>query len=199
MNTLESAIPSLSAIRKSLTICSLLFLCATSLCAVADQELSPVAKVLDYEITLLEGDIIPLAEAMPADKYDFAPTAGEFKGVRTFADQISHVAVNIYSVSSAILEEKLPPEIGTGEYGPAKLKTKDDLVAYLKGSLAYAHKAMARLTAANLTDEVQAWWGKASRLFMADVAMWHSYDHYGQLVEYLRMNGIVPPASRPRK
>lgn len=90
MNTLESAIPSLSAIRKSLTICSLLFLCATSLCAVADQELSPVAKVLDYEITLLEGDIIPLAEAMPADKYDFAPTAGEFKGVRTFAEQVSH-------------------------------------------------------------------------------------------------------------
>lgn len=178
---------------------SLLFLCATSLCAADRPELSPVGKVLNDELGQLESDFVPLAEAMPADKYNFAPTAGEFKGVRTFAQQVSHVAVNIYTVSAGVLEEKLPPELGTGEYGPSGLKTKEDLVAYLKGAFAYAHKAMAKLTAANLTDEVQVWWGKASRLYMADVAIWHSYDHYGQMVEYLRMNGIIPPASRPKK
>jgi hypothetical protein len=182
-----------------LAIGALLFLCATPFCPAGEPELSPVGKLLDHELSQLEKAFVPLAEAMPADKYDFAPTAGEFKGVRTFAQQISHAAAAIYNASAAILEEKLPPQLGAGEYGPATLKTKDDLVAYLKGAFAYAHKAMAKLTAANLTDDVQASWGKAPRLFMADLAIWHSYDHYGQLVEYVRMNGIIPPASRPKK
>jgi len=178
---------------------ALLFLCAPPLCAAGGPELSPLAKIHDHELTQLEHDLVPLAEAMPADKYDFAPTAGEFTGVRTFSQQLSHVAVNIYAASAAVLEEKLPPELGSGEYGPATLKTKDDLVAYLKGAIAYAHKATAKLTAENLNDQVQVWWGKAPRLFVADVAIWHSYDHYGQMVEYVRMNGIIPPASRPKK
>jgi hypothetical protein len=190
----------LLSIMSTVLVVAALLLPPTALLYAADEpELSPVAKVLDAELSQLEGDLVPLAEAMPADKYDFAPTAGEFKGVRAFAQQISHVAVNIYTFSAAILEEKLPPELGSGEYGPSTLKTKDDLVAYLKGAFAYAHKAMAKLTAANITDDVQVWWGKAPRLYMADAAMWHSYDHYGQLVVYLRMNGIVPPASRPKK
>jgi hypothetical protein len=190
----------LLSIMSTVLVVAALLLPPTALLYAADEpELSPVAKVLDAELSQLEGDFVPLAEAMPTDKYDFAPTAGEFKGVRTFAQQISHVAVNIYTFSAAILEEKLPPELGSGEYGPSTLKTKDDLVAYLKGAFAYAHKAMAKLTAANITDDVQVWWGKAPRLYMADAAMWHSYDHYGQLVVYLRMNGIVPPASRPKK
>jgi hypothetical protein len=190
----------LLSIMSTVLVVAALLLPPTALLYAADEpELSPVAKVLDAELSQLEGDLVPLAEAMPTDKYDFAPTAGEFKGVRTFAQQISHVAVNIYTFSAAILEEKLPPELGSGEYGPSTLKTKDDLVAYLKGAFAYAHKAMAKLTAANITDDVQVWWGKAPRLYMADAAMWHSYDHYGQLVVYLRMNGIVPPASRPKK
>ena len=186
-------------LRMVLAIAALLSLRTVLLYAADDPDLSPVGKVLDNELTQLEQDLVPLADAMPADKYDFAPTDGEFKGVRTFAQQISHTAINIYSASAAILEEKLPPELGSGEYGPATLETKADLVAYLKGAFAYAHKAMTKLTAANLTDDVQAWWGKAPRLFMADVALWHSYDHYGQLVVYLRMNGIIPPASRPKK
>jgi hypothetical protein len=190
----------LLSIMSTVLVVAALLLPPTALLYAADEpELSPVAKVLDAELSQLEGDLVPLAEAMPTDKYDFAPTAGEFKGVRTFAQQISHVAVNIYTFSAAILEEKLPPELGSGEYGPSTLKTKDDLVAYLKGAFAYAHKGMAKLTAANITDDVQVWWGKAPRLYMADAAMWHSYDHYGQLVVYLRMNGIVPPASRPKK
>jgi hypothetical protein len=178
---------------------TLLFLCALPLCAGGDPEISLVGKVLDNELTMLEGDLVPLAEAMPAEKYDFAPTAGEFKGVRTFGQQISHTAATIYRASAAMLDDKNPPDLGQGEYGPARLKGEDSLLAYLKGAFAYAHKAMATLTPANLTDEVQAVWGKAPRLFMADLAIWHSYDHYGQLVVYLRMNGIVPPASRPKK
>jgi hypothetical protein len=199
MKTLRRALPAPSLFRVVLAVGALLFLWAIPLYAAGGPEVSPVGKLLDHELTQLEQEFVPLAEAMPADKYDFAPTAGEFKGVRTFAQQVSHVAAAIYTVAAAVLEEKLPPELGNGEYGPSTLKTKDDLIAYLKGAFAYAHKAMAKLTAANLTDEVQSSWGKAPRLYMADVAMWHSYDHYGQLVEYVRMNGIIPPASRPKK
>lgn len=177
---------------------ALLLLCATPPCAAGGPDLPPLAKVHDLQLSVLEQDFVPLAEAMPADKYNFAPTAGEFKGVRTFAQQILHTAAAIYTFSAAVLEEKLPKELEAGEYGPATLKTKEDLVAYLKGAFAYAHRAMAKLTAENLGDDVQAWWGKAPRMFMADGAIWHSYDHYGQLVVYLRMNGIVPPASRPK-
>ena len=199
MQTLKKILRSHPLFRLFSAIGTLLLLCALPLCVSGDPEMSPVGKLLDQELTMLEGDLVPLAEAMPADKYDFAPTAGEFKGVRTFGQQISHVAANIYTASAAMLADKNPPDLGKGEYGPDTLKGKESLVAYLKGAFAHAHKAMATLTPANLTDEVQATWGKAPRLFMADLTLWHSFDHYGQLVVYLRMNGIVPPASRPKK
>ncbi len=185
--------------RTMLAVGVLLVVCALPLSASGDPEISPVAKVLDREVTMLEKELVPLAEAMPAEKWDFAPTAGEFKGVRNFAQQVSHLSAAIYIASAAVLEEKLPPEKVGNDAGPAVLKTKDELVAYLKDAVAYAHKAMAKLTEKNLTDQVEAVWGKGSRLYMADVVLWHSYDHYGQLVEYLRMNGIIPPASRPVK
>ena len=135
---------------------------------------------------------------MPADKYNFAPTSGEFKGVRTFGQQASHVAAVIYMVSASVLGDKNPSEAGKGENGPASLKTKDDVVKYLKDSIAYGHKAMASLTDRNLTEMVQSAFGdnKVPRVSMATVAVWHSFDHYGQMVVYARMKGIIPPASR---
>jgi len=177
----------------------LLIVCAAPLFASGDQEISPVAKVLDFELMLLERSFVPLAEAMPAEKYNFAPTAGEFKGVRTFSQQVSHAANAIYTATAAVLGKELPPELVGDENGPATLKTKEDVIAYLKGAFEQAHKAMATLTAENLADEVKASWGKAPRLFMADLIVWHSYDHFGQMVEYVRMNGIIPPSSVPKK
>ncbi len=166
----------------------------------ADAVLSPVAKTKNEELKMLERDLVSLAEAMPAAQYDFAPTNGEFKGVRTFGQQVMHVAGNIYGASSVVLGEKPPVELDPSSGGgAANLKTKDEIVKYLKDSFVYAHRAMATLTEANSGDELDPGWGKHSRLFMADVVIWHSYDHYGQMVIYLRMNGIVPPSSRPRK
>jgi uncharacterized damage-inducible protein DinB len=157
-----------------------------------------VSKIFDGELTTIENELVPLAEAMPADKYDFAPTHGEFKGVRTFGHQVSHVAAVMYLVSASVLGEKVPAEAGEGEEGPATLKAKDDYVKYLKGAIAYTHKAMNSLTAANLTDMVKPPFGerKVSRVSMATLPVWHSFDHYGQMVVYARMNGIIPPASR---
>ena len=157
-----------------------------------------VSHLFDQQLTMLEHELVPLVEAMPADKFDFAPTDGNFKGVRTFGQQASHVAAVMYSVSAAILQEKNPSETGKSENGPASLKTKDDIVKYLKGAFAYSHKAMGSLTQSNIFDMVPSPFGggKVPRLSIVDIPIWHSFDHYGQMVVYLRMNGIVPPASR---
>lgn len=164
----------------------------------ADPPASAIAKIFDSQLKGLERELVPLAEAMPADKYDFAPSNGEFKSVRTFGLQASHIATVIYQVSASVLGEKVPVETGKDENGAATLKGKDDIVRYLKDSLTYAHKAMASLTDANLTGMVKSAFGdnQVPRVSMASVAVWHSFDHYGQMVVYARMNGIVPPASK---
>ncbi len=164
----------------------------------ADQAAPTVAKVFDQDLALLEKELVPLAEAMPADTYNWAPTSGEFKGARTFGQQVSHTAAIIYAVSAAVLGEKNPTDMGQNENGPASLKTKEEIVKYLKDAIAYGRKAMTSLTAENATELVPVYWGKDKypRLSMANVAIWHSWDHYGQMAVYARMNGIVPPASR---
>ena len=164
----------------------------------ADPSTPSVSKIFDGQLSMIEREVVPLAEAMPADKYSFAPTHGEFKGVRTFGQQVGHIAAVMYAVSSAALGEKNPSENGEGENGPANLKTKDDYVKYLKAAIAYSHKAMQSLTSQNLTGLVKSAFGneQVSRVSMATVSVWHTFDHYGQMVVYARMNGIIPPASR---
>jgi hypothetical protein len=161
------------------------------------EEHRSVTQVLDRVVKNTEEEFVPAAEAMPEDKFGFAPTNGEFKGVRTFAQQVKHVAAVNYEVGAAILEEKPPVDLN-GEAGPASITTKADIIKYLKDSFAYVHKAMATINETNLTDTVRSPFGegKVTRLGMACAVSWHAYDHYGQIVEYLRMNGIVPPASR---
>jgi hypothetical protein len=147
---------------------------------------APVAgKVYDEQLSSLEHELVPLVEAMPADKYDFAPTHGEY------------IAYIIYAVSAAILEQKNPSQT-VAENGPAGLTSKDQIVQYLKDAFAYSHKAMAALTNANQLDLIKSPFGddKVARVSMASTVLWHSYDHYGQMVVYARMNGVIPPASR---
>src|SRR5438132_492067 len=127
-------------------------LCCAPLFA-ADVSSSAVSKIFDRDLTNIERDLVPLAEAMPADKYNFAPTGGEFKGVRTFGEQMKHVAAVIYLVSASVLGEKNPDTSG-GENGPAAMKSKVEIVGYLKNAFAYAHKAMGSLTEKNLTEMV---------------------------------------------
>ncbi len=166
----------------------------------ADTGGTPPSKILDQQLGMIEREWVPLAEAMPAEKYSFAPTQGEFTGTRTFSQQVSHTAAVIYLVAAAALEEKNPTDMGKNENGPASLKTKEDVVKYLKEAIAYGHKAMGSLTEANITQMVPSGFGpgKTSRLSMASAAIWHSFDHYGQAVIYARMCGVIPPASRPR-
>ena len=99
-----------------------------------------VSQVLDHSVTSVENEFVPAAEAMPEDKYLFAPTSGEFKGVRSFEQQVKHVAAVNYMLASAILGEK-PPVDHCGENGPDSIKSKADIIKYLKDSFAYLHKA----------------------------------------------------------
>jgi uncharacterized damage-inducible protein DinB len=156
-----------------------------------------VTEILDHTVSNLEHEFVPAAEAMPENKYGFAPTNGEFKGVRTFAQQIKHVAAVNYELAAAILEEKPPADIGD-ESGPASLTTKADILKYLNDSFAYVHKAVQTINESNSTGTVKSPFGegRVSRLGLASGVAAHGYDHYGQMVVYLRMNGIIPPASR---
>jgi hypothetical protein len=159
-----------------------------------------VSQIMERSLKPAESEFVGAADAMPEDKYSFAPSNGEFKGVRTFAQQVKHVAAVNYIVGSTILEEKPPVQLG-GENGPDSITSKADIMKFLKDSFAYLHKAMGSINEKNQTDLIKNPFGedKVTRLGFATVGLWHPFDHYGQMVEYLRMNGIIPPASRGRQ
>ena len=156
-----------------------------------------LTSVLDKSLGGMEGEFVPAAEAMPEEKYSFVPTTGEFKGVRSFSQQVKHVAAVNYIVAAGILGEKPPVDTG-GENGPDSAKSKADIVKFLKDSFAYAHKAVATINAANSVESIKSPFGEGTttRLSMGILLTGHGFDHYGQMVEYLRLNGIIPPASR---
>ncbi len=165
--------------------------------AVVDK--APTAgQVMDRSLTNFEHEFVPAAEALAEDKFGFAPTGGEFKGVKTFAEQVRHIASANYLFAAGIAGEKAPADLG-GDNGPEALKTKAEILKYLKDSFAYAHKAFAGITDANATTTIPTPWGKGTttRLGLATLTVAHGFDHYGQMVVYLRLNGIIPPASRP--
>lgn len=186
--------------KTKIIVCSCVLLLTVAAAAQATkpkQQHRSVTDILDHTVLNLEYEFVPAAEAMPEDKFGFAPSNGEFKGVRTFAEQIKHVAAVNYELGGALLEQKPPVDIGE-ESGPASITSKADIIKFLKESFSYVHKAIATINDQNLTGTVRSPFGEGSvsRLGMASAVAAHGYDHYGQMVEYLRMNGIVPPASR---
>ena len=153
---------------------------------------------LNAVLNIAKGEFVGAAEAMPEDKYSFAPTAGEFKGVRTFAEQVKHVAAVNYIFGASILQEKPPVDTGE-EKGPATVKSKAEIVKFLNDSFDYLQKALASISDKNQLDQITIFGEmKMARLGVGAFACAHPMDHYGQMVEYLRMNGIIPPASRPQ-
>ncbi len=139
---------------------------------------------------MLSKEFVDAVEAMPEDKFNFAPTTGEFKGVRSFSAQVKHVAsANWYFFGgSDMTDEKTKAKGDAIE----KLTTKAEIVQALKDSLAQAHTYVDGISAENAFVMTE----HGTRGGMASFGIAHMMDHYGQLVVYLRMNGIVPPASR---
>ena len=158
------------------------------------------AAALDSQLSVIEGEMMGAVKAMPAEKFGFAPSAAifapgqttEFATVRTFAQQATHVAEATYFFYSTV--SGLKPDVDPRAI--LKLTNKDDVVAALAGSFAFAHKAIATLTPANAFEVIKSPEpGFQTRATLATFGIAHAFDHYGQMVEYLRMNGIVPPAS----
>ncbi len=158
-----------------------------------------IASVVDRQITQLENQVMAVADAMPDDKFDFTPTQLNTKDsrdpVRSFALEVRHLATGNYAFWCPLTGDPLPAGI-KGPNGPEDLKTKADIMKYLKDSFAVGHKAAATLTAANVVEIVPTVRGPQPRLYLATFAIEHANDHYGQLVLFLRLNGITPPGSR---
>ena len=166
-------------------------------CALA-QTPATVASIYAGQLRTAASEIVPLVEAMPADKMNFAPTQGEFKGVRTFGEQAKHLGAVLYLVAAAAKGEKVPVDIGAGENGPASANSRETIAKFLKDAFAYASSVAQTLTPENETQMVASPFGegKMARGGAMQIAVWHSFDHYGQMVVYARMNGVIPPASK---
>lgn len=170
--------------------------------AVVPQQSPPppptIAAVVDRDISSVENQIIDAAEAMPEARFNFSPEelkipGSDYKGVRSFAGQVKHTAASNWFIWSPLTGEKLPDGLIDGN-GLANLQSKAEIMKFLKDSFALGHRAAATLTAENMLQLPGK--SKSTRLRLAEFGVAHAYDHYGQMIEYLRMNGIVPPASR---
>lgn len=187
--------------RPAYALLAISLLASASFAGAQTQPLPPptsLASMVDREISAVEQQLLDAAEAMPDDKFNFTPesltiSGDDYKGVRSFAVQVKHVASSNYLIWSPITGDAVPAAIKDGN-GPADIKTKAEILKFLKDSFALGHKAAATLTPENMLQPVGK--GKSARLHLAEFGVAHAYDHYGQMVEYLRMNGIVPPASR---
>jgi len=164
-----------------------------------------VASALLRGIKYQEYEVRSAAEAMPEEKYGYRPAEGKFKNekpqfgpaeVRTFAEQVKHVACANFAFA-AELDGQKPPD-GCDKGGPNPAKTRKELLIYLRDSFAANRKSLSVIDAKNMFDPIEGpYAGPNTRLGMGVVCIWHVADHYGQVVIYLRENGIVPPASRP--
>lgn len=157
------------------------------------------SSAIDAEITNLEKQFVDAAEAMPADKFDATPESfnlpgSEFQGVRTFGQQVKHVAADNFAIWAPLTGKPEPAGLNAPN-GPAAMKSRDEVLKFLKDSFTYSHQAVRGLTAENALGLVEFRGSKVTRISLVVLALTHISDHYGQMAEYLRMNGVVPPAS----
>jgi uncharacterized damage-inducible protein DinB len=154
-----------------------------------------IADSVSFTLQFAEGNFLGVAEAMPENKYSFVPTNGKFEDARSFGEQVKHVACAQFAFFNEFEGKKPPDDCEKGGHEPAR--TKSELIKYLKDSFDYSNHVLATLTAKNALDRVEGRYaGPNTKLGISVVAVWHITDHYGQLVEYLRMNGIVPPMTQ---
>jgi hypothetical protein len=192
-------------IRSTPVVFALLAACLTTTAqpgaSTKPSSLPTMASMMEAQLSMVERPFVAAAEAMPEDKYSFAPAGANFTGVRTFALEVRHTATANFVLYSAILGQDPPAGVtarGAGN-GPESLQTKEQIVLYLKESFTLGHKAMAALSDRNALAPLDklpiSMPSLNTRLAIAIFSFSHASDHYGQMVEYLRMNGIVPPSS----
>jgi uncharacterized damage-inducible protein DinB len=156
-----------------------------------------LTSAVERQFNKIESDILTSAEAMPEDKFNFTPESldiknSNFMSVRTFAGQIMHLATDNIFIWSAVTGDSVRTDIKDVN-GPKNIKTKKEIIEYLKSSFAIGNKAISTLTSQNAMEMIQFRWRKLPRLDLVFYALTHANEHYGQMVVYLRMCGIVPP------
>jgi hypothetical protein len=182
-----------------ITLCLCLF---SAVMAGARQSTRSLEGGSERLLNSIEKAIVEAAEAMPEEKFNFTPESLHIEGsactgVRTFAEQVKHLATDNYALWSPLTGDPMPAGIKDVN-GPEDLRDKTEIIRFLKGSFALGHRAVATLTADNALDMVPFRGSKLARLDLAFYALTHANEHYGQMVVYLRLCGIIPPASRPR-
>lgn len=174
-------------------VSALLVVCALGAFSQTPAPPGNVTDVFERAVSGPERATLALAAKMPADRYDFVPAKGEFKGVRTFAQLAKHIAVDNYLNGAALLGEKPPIEPGPHENGPDSIRGKAEVMKFLRDSFVYLHKAVATVNERNLMEDVDyPGDGRVARLTVVTAAISHPWDLYGQMIEYLRMSGIDP-------
>jgi uncharacterized damage-inducible protein DinB len=152
----------------------------------------PESKVVLDSWNEIGRKLTAMAEDFPEDKYDFKPTPAQ----RTFAEQLLHAAGSCYYFTNTVTGQKLP----AGDPKREQYKSKADVVAFVKKAFADGAAAIQAKGEKGMTTEVEYFPGQKSRVL--DIAygiIEHSGEHYGQLVVYYRLAGLVPPESRPKK
>jgi uncharacterized damage-inducible protein DinB len=167
------------------------------------QQAPSFSIAVERQFNKIQSDIVSTAEAMPEEKFYFTPESLDiknsvFKGVRTFAGQIMHLATDNILIWSAITGDSVRADI-TDVNGPKSIKTKADVLKYLKSSFNVGRKAISMLTDKNAMGMIEFRGRNLPRLDLAFYALTHANEHYGQMVVYLRMCGIVPPPTLSEK
>ena len=137
----------------------------------------------------VKNNILRSADKIPDDLWSFRPTPE----VRTIAQLFAHIADGQYEFCSATGTEPVDKKV------EATAKTKAEITAALKEGFAYCDAAYAKLTAASAVELVPFFGQKMTRIGIMDFNVAHNFEHYGNLVTYMRINKIVPPSSEPRK
>jgi uncharacterized damage-inducible protein DinB len=156
---------------------------------IAQNQKSEAAKDWIDQWKLATDQLIRVAEAMPAEKYDFKPV----KEVGDFGDQLKHAGIAM----CILLANAEGKKVEIKDVMLDRLKTKDEIIAELR-KIAGEGAAVINRVAGKTDGEVveSQFFGKTTRRFLLIQAIAHNNNHYGQLVYYLRLNGITPPASR---
>jgi uncharacterized damage-inducible protein DinB len=141
---------------------------------------NPLTGTLAIFSDNMQDKIMKAAEMMPESKYSYRPT----KDVRSFGEIVTHVADISYYLCSNMKGVAVPP--------PATKSSKAEIVAYLKSSFAYCDGAFAGFTDAHLNDPADFWGHRTNKMFILTQLGNHDALHYGNLVTYLRLNGLVP-------
>ena len=172
------------------TIALVACLSLSSVLAHAQSTSDPLSAGIKGIYNISKNDVSRSAEKMPEENYSFQPTAE----VRTFGQIIGHVADAQYLFCSAAIGEKNP-----GLNIEKTKTTKADLVKALNDALAYCDKAYDSMADAHAADMVTFFGQQRAKLAVLAFNAAHNMEHYGNLVTYMRIKGLVPPSSEPRK